>query len=233
MKNNASTFFYLLLITVLFQSCAAAYVPNAVNVPMLSNKGELQVAANFGFSGFDPQIAYGVTNNIGLMANGSFFNGYTSDTISTDYSNHNYGEIGLGYYMSILKVIRVELYAGKGYGEIYGERRLNEGTYLTEPTQTSSSKFRLSNVTTFIQPSIGFSTKAFDCALSNRLIKVEVWDKANVSSNFFMTPVITFKLGYDRVKIISQQGICIPMTTMGSFLYQPFIFSFGIQYRFN
>jgi len=225
--------FFLVLITVLFQSCAAAYVPNVINVPMLSNKGVLQVAANFGFSGFDPQVAYGVTNNIGLMANGSFFNGYTSDSISTDYSNHNYGEIGLGYYASILKVIRVELYAGKGYGEIYGERLLAEGRYLTDPTQAVSSKFRLSNSTTFIQPSIGFSTKVFDCALSNRLIKVEVWDKANVSRNYFMTPVITFKLGYDRVKTISQVGICLPITTMGTFMYQPLIFSFGIQYRFN
>jgi hypothetical protein len=57
---------------VYLTSCAPAYVPNALNTPLFNNKGEIHIAANTGISGFDPQLAYAVTDNIGVMVNGSF-----------------------------------------------------------------------------------------------------------------------------------------------------------------
>ncbi len=95
MKFFTILYFTLLAcIIILFHACAPAYVPDVINTPLLSNKDELQVSLNTGISGFDPQIAYAVTDHIGVMLNGSFTNRISDST--DNYHKHTFVEVGSG-----------------------------------------------------------------------------------------------------------------------------------------
>ena len=142
--------------------CATVYVPNVVNTPLLSNKGELQVSANLGTSGFDPQFAYAITDNIGLMLNGSFAN-RTSDSTS-DFHKHSFVETGVGYYTSVGENGRFETFGGLGFGKLSAEL---DNNLWKSYADVSTLRF-------FIQPTIGASSSIFDGSLSSRMVMVNL-----------------------------------------------------------
>jgi hypothetical protein len=65
-------FFCLIPLFLVIQSCSLAYIPNVVNTPMLSDRGDLKAAVAAGVSGVDFQLSGAVTDHIGLMLNGNF-----------------------------------------------------------------------------------------------------------------------------------------------------------------
>lgn len=62
---NLFKLFFVIVIGL--SSCAPAYVPNVINTRLLSNKGDTRLNVNSGFSGFDPQFAYALTDNTGIL----------------------------------------------------------------------------------------------------------------------------------------------------------------------
>jgi len=220
MKKNYMISGHLLLIgsiIILINACAPAYVPNTVNTPMLSNKGELQASLNSGISGFDPQLSYAITDHIGVMLNGSFAN-ETSDS-SDDYHKHQFVEAGGGYYTKIGKIGRFESYGGFGLGNTQGEY---ESTLWS--SYANAQYFRI-----FVQPSIGMATSYFDGSFATRFVIVSMTQNPNKSTGYFLEPVLTFKLGYKYVKLVSQFGLSFPATEDIAFNYQPFMFSVGLH----
>jgi len=92
MKTQHAIFAVFLLLIFVFNSCRELeYVPNVINTPMFSDKGELQVAIHSAIlSEYEPQISYSVTNHIGLMLNGSFTNTVTvPDENSVEITKEN------------------------------------------------------------------------------------------------------------------------------------------------
>src|SRR3989339_701931 len=63
----------------LFSSCSPEYIPNMVNTPLFSNQGEFQATVATGTSNFDAQLGYAITDNIAIIANGSYAD-ETNDT---------------------------------------------------------------------------------------------------------------------------------------------------------
>jgi len=218
MTNKKLIYLYLSVLVILFYSCAPAYVPNAVNMPLLSNQGEVQVVLNTGSSGFDPQLAFALTDNIGLMLNGSF-NNRTSD--STDnYHKHYFGEMGVGYYNKIGTNGRVEAYGGFGIGQFQGDYENNLWKSTSNATLTRY----------FMQPSIGVTTDIFDGGFSPRFVYVNIQQEGNRDYGIFFEPAFTGKVGYKYVKFIFQFGLSIPAGFNEiEFEYQPIIFSVGIH----
>ncbi|MBL0145210.1 MAG: hypothetical protein IPP48_05125 [Chitinophagaceae bacterium] len=88
-------------IIIIHQACSPKYVPNVINVPLLSKKGEVHATVNGGISGFDPQVAVAVSNHIGVIANGSFANEIQNN--GKDFHKHSFAEIGAGYFDTIQK----------------------------------------------------------------------------------------------------------------------------------
>ena len=79
MKKRTLIFKGFILTIILISSCTPPkYIPNVLNTPMLSNTGEIQASIHMAVSGFDPQLAIAITDNLGLMANGSFLNNETN-----------------------------------------------------------------------------------------------------------------------------------------------------------
>lgn len=228
MKTKTSLIIVLLGLLIL-NSCVPAYIPNTLNAPLLSNKGEFQARLNGGISGIDPQFSYALTDNIGIMVNGSY--NYRND--SDSYHKHYFIESGAGYYGKLQDAGRFEVYGGYGYGDVKaytpwlaGFQDYADGYYHR----------------VFIQPSIGAVTNVFEGSFSTRLVLVNMHFRDNYginqpadnSFNPFIEPAITVKMGYKYVKYVAQIGFALPLGNSyeeNYYDYQPFIFSMGINIK--
>ncbi len=205
-------------IVILLNSCAPAYVPNVINTPLFSNKGEIQVSVHSGTSGVDPQFAYALMDNVGLMINGSFAN-RTSDT-TDNYHKHKFIEIGPGYYDKIGTNGRYEVYGGVGYGEL--QANYENGLW---PARTNVTCIRF-----FLQPAIGVTTDVFDGSFATRLVLLDLRQESERNTGFFLEPVFTCKVGYRYVKGVFQFGLSFPFNSNTvDFTHQPLVFSVGLQ----
>ena len=208
-------------------SCSPEYIPNMANTPMFDSKGDIQANVSAGVSGYDFQGAYALTDHVGAMVNTSFKN-QTSDT-TQDYHKHSIYELGLGYYGDLGEYGRYEIFGGFGTGNI---QALNEGLEFDNPyTDAIFSKV-------FIQPSIGFKSEVFDANLGTRVAMVKVnyqqtAEGLNEKFQPFAEPVLTGRLGFKYVKLVSQVGFSIPLTNEYVFDYQPFIISLGVHFTIN
>ena len=203
-----STFMYaglLLISSVVFSSCRTVYAPNAVNVPLLQEKGEFKalIANN------NLQLATAVTNHVGIMANG-YLNTYTSDDKS--FKNNGKGaEIGIGYFAHTDKRITYEAYGGAGLYNVQMREANNTKTFDADAVKY------------FVQPSVGWVNRYFEVAFSPRLSilkysKPEImgYDSYERVDNFFdildqkayafIEPTFTVRGGYRFVKLQVQLG---------------------------
>ncbi len=223
--RSGQIFLRFSVLLLLVYSCAPAYVPNKVNAPLLTNKGELQVSANFGTSGFDPQLAYAVTDNIALMANGSFMN-TTSDTSSSSdfYHKHTFFELGPGYYRNLRNGFKFETFTGIGFGKVSSEY---DNNLWSNKTEVNITRF-------FLQPSFGYTSKVLDIGISARLVFVNLVQSSINNAGILLEPVLTAKLGWDHIKITGQLGLAYPVNESKiHFPYQPGLFSLGLQGNFG
>jgi hypothetical protein len=186
-------------------SCRTVYAPNALNVPLFQEKGELKatVATN------NAQIATAVTEHIGVMANG-YLNRYTSDD-KTFKNNGKGAEIGIGYFGHTEKRITYEAYAGAGF-------------YNVNMKEANATKtFDADAIKYFVQPAIGWVNPYFEVAISPRLsiLKYAAPDIMGYSdqernenyfnivdqkAHAFLEPTLIVRGGYKFIKIQAQIG---------------------------
>jgi len=215
--------FFLLFVSVILilNSCAPAYVPNVINAPLLTNKGEIQVALHAGTSGFDPQAAYAITNHFGIMANASFMD-QTSD--STDsYHKHGFIEFGAGYFTNFARRFKFEVFGGAGFGKI--------AAYYENEDWDSFSQADVTRY--FLQPSLGITSKVIDFGVSTRLALVNMKQAESSITELMIEPALTLKVGWDHLKAVAQVGISAPVSSAITFNYQPFMISLGLQGNFG
>ena len=208
---------------LIITGCAPVYVPTAVNSPMLSNKGEVQIVVNAGTSGIDPQLSVALSDHIGIMANGSFMD-EKSDS-SDDFHNHKFGELGLGYYTKIGDKGRFEVFGGFGIGNL--KTKVSSNSWWGTESDVRYNKV-------FMQPAIGLTSKVFDFSFASRFVMVNYYQDAGADMGFFWEPVFSFKVGYKYVKAIIQVGPSITLNKNNfHFNYQPVIISLGLQATLN
>jgi hypothetical protein len=209
------------LVIMWLWSCVPAYLPSVVNAPLLSEQHDVVIAGYSSTSGFDPQLAYAVTEEIGLMVNGSFRT--TSSKLVTDptYYKRYYGEIGGGYYSVIGEFGRFEIFGGAGGGKVNGGFT---NTIFAPHTDVFYAKG-------FLQPSIGFVSSVIEVAFTPRFALVTMSQDALRSTAPFFEPALTFKTGYRHWKGVMQLGLSYPFVNQPEFDYQPFMFALGIQIR--
>lgn len=219
-----SKLLFLIMFTFLGSSCHMLYLPNQLNAPILSDKGDFSGNIAIGLSNFNFQTAYSPAQNMGLMLNyaggknSSFENSTTNNT-------YNFGELGVGFYLPLTPNLLFDVYGGFGLGEAY--------TYddsFDTPTSVNGKYSRL-----FVQPSITISANdAFDANFAVRPVLVFMNKTTNSgapnrSSTLFFEPVITLKYGWKYIKIINQLGFSLPGTVI-QYGYNPIIFSVGLNF---
>jgi hypothetical protein len=207
---------------IVFSSCAPAYVPNAINSPMFSNKGEVQASVHYGIAGLDPQVSYAITDHLGVMMNGSFAD--RTDSTSTNYHKHHFFEAGVGYYQKIGLIGRFEAYGGGGFGKLSAHQDVG---FWVSNAEVNTMRF-------FVQPAIGLSTEVFDGSIATRLVALNMKQDSLSNTGLLVEPVITAKVGYRWVKAVFQFGISLPLNDEQiDFTYQPILFSIGLQATFG
>jgi hypothetical protein len=226
--RTITLFFNVLLLFSFLISCSPpAYIPNMVNVPLHTSKGEFQAVVGTGTSGIDPQLSYAITDNIGIMTNASFAN----RTDSTDFHKHRFAELGVGFMHDLGNGGHFEVYGGAGTGTVDAKNyyNLSSNTYL----RTKATLTRI-----FLQPSIGIVTKVFDGAFTPRVVLLNVNHSINNNvvdstlnnNNFdpFIEPTVTAKVGWKYVKMFFQVGFSVPLTKFKNYTNQRFMFSVGL-----
>jgi len=208
---------FLFLLSFLI-SCALAYTPNIVNVPLFSSKGEMQAVIGTGTSGVDPQLAYAITDHVGVIANASFANRRDS----ANFHKHSFAEAGAGYTLAFGKSGRFEVFGGGGMGSI--DAKYHSGIFDGR-SKATFNRF-------FIQPSIGKASDIFDCAFTSRLVFLSMHNdndslKTN-SMDMFIEPTFTAKVGWKYIKMMFQIGLSLPLKEIKNYGNQPFMFSIGL-----
>ncbi|WP_375448317.1 hypothetical protein [uncultured Fibrella sp.] len=216
--NKLLSLIRLACVLVLCQSCRTVYTPNALNVPLLQEQGEIKllVAPN------NYQAAYAVTDKIGIIANGRVATSANSSTINGAADNfdakNTVFEAGVGYYGRTGRNLTYELYGGGGISQVGFH---GTGSSVGKNYDVSGMKF-------FVQPNIGFTSRGFDIAFSTRLsglqfstatgnytatdLKNNDLDGLAKSTHLFLEPAITLRGGYKYVKLQMQLGGSFKLT---------------------
>ncbi len=208
-------------ILLFLNSCTTQmYVSNAVNAPLLKEKGEVHV----NITQNDLQVAAALGKNFGVMANGFYMN-YKDN--SSNYKHDGIlGEAALGYFKPYENNLVFEAFAGIGGGRVSKQQQFtdsNNNTYI--------GYFNADATKVFIQPDIGYKTKFFDAVFSPRFsaVKYTSFDQTNypevelhndyLDNNnllgplfMFAEPAVTLRGGYKFVKLQFQYGLTINMT---------------------
>ena len=199
-----------LLFSFLIYSCSPEYIPNMINSPLLTNKGQLNVSGAFEVYGGDIQGAYALTDHIGIMAN-------LNSTLRLE-KKHNIIEFGAGFYQP-LNNIRLELYSGYGMCTSFNGKKYN--------------RF-------FLQPTICFSIQELDISFAVRLtnLKLDFTDTLNrfITGKYstFCEPAFTIKIG-EEIKIFWQFGCFLPVNKYAGLMIsrQDFNINIGCGVQFE
>jgi hypothetical protein len=219
-------------IVLVLTACSPLYRPNTVNVPLFKEKNELSVNAGASSNGADIQAAYSITDNIAVMANGSFYNANSTEATGIARKENNFGELGVGYYKHLGDDIIGEIFTGFGMGKAY-----NQNNYWIE----LNSFNRVDYNKIFVQPSIGFISNIFELAASIRWSYVDYYNfksdapvnygnLPNRSANMFIEPAFTARAGYKSVKVYGQLGLAMPTMPI-TYNYRPLMLSMGVNIK--
>lgn len=216
----------LLGLIITLQSCKTAYVPNALNVPLLQEKGELK----FLVSGRDFQAAYAISDRVGVIANAQFVKsdheGSPDVTVNgkPDVSfaqNNSAIESGIGYLGKGERNLIYEVYGGGGFSRTHiADLNANNGVL---------GEIEAKGLKLFVQPNVGFATKYFDVALSSRFTALKYGTATTIYSkqylidqdldqladntHMFLEPAITLRGGYKFIKIQAQFGLALKLSS--------------------
>jgi hypothetical protein len=208
-----------------FASCSPEYIPNMVNTPVFSNKGEFQATVATGTSNFDAHLGYAITDNIAVIASGSYAD-QTNDT-TDEFHKHLILEGGLGYYKNLSSNGRVEVFGGYGIGQI--QTLEDFGSLGFESVDVNYNKI-------FLQPGIGAATDFFDGSFATRLSIIQMLpsEQSDITESWhaFIEPVVTAKIGYRYVKAVIQIGYSFPINAETiDYEHQNLILNFGLNFN--
>ncbi len=203
----------------LFSSCSTTmYTTNAVNVPLLKDKGEVKI----NLTQNDLQAAVAVSEHVGIIANG-FYKNYEADN---NYKHSGaLGEAGIGYLINREKLM-VETYIGGGLGKVQKQQQ-----YTNSSNNEYMANFSANAAKAFVQSNFGLRSKYFDVALTPRFsfVKYANFAQSNYSNDqlkddylnndrltnplfVFAEPAITVRGGYKFIKLQAQYGVTINLT---------------------
>lgn len=224
---------WLLFIMISCSSCATVYVPNARNVPLFSEAGQLSASAGLG-TGINGQVAYSVTDHFAIM--GSYLYANDKNNKRTEYRTHQFGEFGLGYYEH--KRIAFEIYGGLGWGKGYGQDSAFGIWGSSSRFETARGRY----YRVFIQPSIGIGRGVFRAAFTTRVSVVNFTslklqtdlkdERVSNRSEAFFEPAVTLRLFPIRTIdacLFAQVGLSMPLNEYKDFDHELAQFSMGVS----
>ena len=231
-------FFLALLLGISISSCGI-YRQNVVNVPLISHKGQAQIGAHIGFTGYDAQATYAATEKIALMMNYST-EGVVRENFSVDnytINKHSFAEVGAGYYKKRKDgwINEFFILAGNGFTSRYntGRDTFRSHNYHYENNSGANySRF-------VIQGDFGRISKIVNITFSPVLMLVHYYDIHNnydssyrdyAHSYVYTGGAITTSYNFLKYfKFSTQLNITIPVFGSNSYFESsPYNFSAGL-----
>lgn len=208
-----------LVILFLMQACSPNfYVPNNQNLPGFTEKGQTKVNAVFLLNlerkvkGGDVQLAHSLTNRSAILFNTclyyghnekSTFNGFPFKSNQYDLGGRGHAlEAGYGFYKEVKAGFIAEVYGMEALGGF------KNNVHASDSNGSFGGKFnRIS-----IQSGFTYKSKHFETVVSSRFNylhyfnirgQFDQYDKLlkDTPDNFFFEPGITFRVGFNKVKL--------------------------------
>lgn len=247
-------------ILVSFSSCVTLYKPNAVQSPMLKEKGDFAGTASLGILGTgyaNGQAAYAVSEDIGVMVNGMAHSRIYNDGNSTENLNILSSEAAIGFFEELdgKNDQFFHCYIGGGLGSAHDILKYSDST-LSQNPKISSHYWN-----SFIQPGISFFNKNWEFALDLKANFVKMYridgylydrfEFWNTDYNFYtdtslsflnLEPAFTIRAGNNGWRGLCQLGMVLPtwradnyfsVNNNALFGFTMLKFSLGLGYYFN
>lgn len=213
------------------------YIPNIHNVPLLRNKGNTNISLLLSDYSYEMQGSYAVTDNIGLMINGSYLGYFSSSATASERGRGSglSGELGAGYFRPAGRNFIFETYGIFGLGRMENNFYGSPGGNTYGDIQADFKKY-------ILQPAFGFSNGYVDIVFSNRLILLQyhhirgnlVFQGANQPdylyrnrSNVLYEPAFTLRTGLKNIKLQAQMVLSYNLTNR-LFYQEEYLVSFGV-----
>jgi hypothetical protein len=209
----------IFLVGFIFIACTPVYIPNGRNATLFEKKGEYK-AAVYLLQTADVQLAYAVSNHIGVMANGAM-------NVNSNFPRYRFGEMGIGYYTKI-KDYHIEFFGGYGLGS-------SSGNFIDKSAE--GDYYRV-----FCSQAVGQKLNRFQWSVINRasiidFIRYQASPTIEQEKNtkVFIEPaaIASYNLAKEKLFFITQFGLSAHMGGPAYFDYQPLFFSIGLNYQFN
>lgn len=212
---------FILLIAFYALACSPKYyVPNTVNAPMIREKGETNITAAGRGGQYEFQVGYGVSNSIGIIANGSFYAPKNED--NGDGGSCNFFELGAGYFKPINDKFMFDVYGLIGAGKME-----NHFPSTVTANPLTSGKIDAKILRYGIQPGFAFTSKYFNASLNPRLVFLNynniegslIYNSTdelaylNDNKNLILfEPALTLRGGLEKVKLQVQFGYSLNLS---------------------
>jgi len=233
---------FLMAVLFLVACSPKYYAPNTQQIPAFHEKDEMAFSAAVGSDNrTDIQAAYAVSDNIAVQVQGGFFR-KEEDERTGDSGKGYLVEAGVGYYLPFAEDKLVfESYFQTGFGHVNNNFPSSLASYPNTTGMIDANLLRVG-----IQPSLTFTHKIVDVALSSRLALLS-YSNIRGDLNFFdepqvdyleneknhvlFEPAFTLRLGYDKFKVQVQLGLSVNMGN-SSFRQSDAWSSIGAGYKF-
>jgi hypothetical protein len=205
----------LIIFSVSCVSTPPIYVPNTLNTTLLQEKGEINIGYNKSPAGYDIGTSYAISDNIGLMINGT----YLSNKRPEQNRKHKLGEIGIGYFFQSKEHLIGEIFLGAGLGSNLIKEKISYFPFLffiylpIEPDQKEEEFVYLNAnyIRFFLQPTFVSRKKIFEVGFSLRLCYINFYKIHHSNINFprentLLEPVFFIRIGPPVLKFQMQFG---------------------------
>lgn len=231
MKQIISFWSILFVTSLLFTSCIM-YHPQAVDIPLIRHKNDLQIEGAFSITplGFSPAI--NATTTYGFNEWGAI-----QGHINWNGQKNFYLQTAFGSYLPIKKYYVIEGYVGYGFGYSYfsndnsdniNSTRKYSGIYHSPFLQFNTGWVGLAKE--HIDLGIGIKSSCFVPNFSEIKKNDEVLYHKKICP--LIEPQIFIRFGGKKLKCSLQAGYC-SFFEKGTFIYDPFNVSIGISYKFE
>jgi hypothetical protein len=219
-----------LIILFIMSSCAHQYyIPKGPNVPLFTEKndfrGSISTGSGNGYASADIQAAFAITDHFALISDYMISNG------GNKFENNaklRYFEGAVGYFKPFDRFMVFEVFGG--FGKCSQEHAYYSTQFNPFPVSIFDGKSSLSYISTFLQPSLGATFKAFDVAFTapfsslgfeiekNSLNSTSTYsDQLKLIDEnrhvFLFDPAITIRGGWKYVKLQLQYVRSYNLTT--------------------
>jgi hypothetical protein len=185
------------------------------------------------------QLAYAITDHVGVMANGFRVNTQTEN--NNIRGNGGLVELGIGYFTPANGFI-FEAYGGAGIGMVkFSETKQENNTTVVRNFSADGMRF-------FVQPSFGYAGKYFEAALTPRFafgkynnIQTNYTEQEQIDGKFhnvgqpmwsFIEPALTVRGGYKWVKLQAQFGFSQKLNSQ-ALSYKSSFLNVGLVFDIN